>query len=96
MLYYQLVIAAFIALASEVIGAPIKSAKPFIIKGNDKNILVTGTAIGGGELTLFRFQTCLPRPPASALPTALFCSDMYFSYAPRACSSTQLVELVLT
>jgi hypothetical protein len=56
MLYYQLVIAAFIALASEVIGAPIKSAKPFVIKGNDKNIWVTGTAIGGGELALLRLS----------------------------------------
>jgi hypothetical protein len=54
MLYYPLVIAAFIALTSEVIGAPIKSAKPFVIKGNDKNIWVTGTASGGSELTFSR------------------------------------------
>jgi hypothetical protein len=51
MLYNKLVIAAFIALASEVAGAPIKPVKPFVIKGNDKNIWVTGTATGGGELT---------------------------------------------
>ena len=79
MLYYQLVIAAFIALASEVIGAPIKSAKPFIIKGNDKNILVTGTAIGGSESTLSRFHLCVYQPPASALPTLPFLIDMYFT-----------------
>jgi len=90
MLCYPVVIAAFIALASEVIGAPIKSAKPFIIKGNGKNILVTGTAIGGGELTLFRFQIRLPQSPASASPTPPSCSHMCSSYAARACSSTQM------